>query len=571
MLILILHIIGTETWEFQDTWGEVFVELAKQYPSRCLEEAFPLTAYKQTDVNRSIGGYVLSAVVFANNGENSDDLLKKIFAISQDPSNKVRKFMCKALLLLTKVLSKKQIEIKVVPEVLKLVEDDSAEVLESSLPLFCEFMEYCSYQYKEEVVEILKNSFFTQQMNELAQVKLKYFGRIIVCLRLCIDEEFRSLCITWFEGFFQCSEIEIKILMAQVFPALLYIVGSMTDQLLQIFKTLESIESYECRKILAKYLGDICSLSNCNEHEMLRLSKGFVEDEKTLLIILEQFFIIGKSLKQPWYFIDVLIGRLKVGKDGWRTLVQILNELNSFVTSFDCSKYLDTLFFVVFELFFNGNHPVRNSSAKLLAEIYYKSLAKHEEYSTRVIFSLGKSNSCNLRISYIQFCVHVSSLCSHKYFCQTFLPTLLDLSRDPVKSVVYCFASHFCKFRIALPFGDSELVAQFKKIISYYFESRETYLVEVAVNVQEKLDKLVSEHYNAAGEAKENLKIKLEKETTIKEIPEVKGPSVKKNRKSTLVPRGSSHNPVKRFSLVEIDKSELTKVIQRVNRKKGVK
>lgn len=498
-------------------------------------------------------------------------MLKKIFAISQDPSNKVRKVMCKALLLLSKVLTKKQIEMKVVPEVLKLVEDDSAEVLESSLPLFCEFMEFCSYQYKEEVVEIMKTTFFTQQMNVLGQVKLKFFGRIIVSLRLCIDEEFRNLCVNWYEGFFQCDELDTKVLMAQVFPALLYIVGSMTTQLMQIFLKLENYENWEVRKILAKSLGDICSLSNCIENELIKVAKGFIDDEKTVGIVLEQFFVIGKSLKQYGYFVEVLIGKLKVENSGWRVKVLALNELNSFVTTFDCGKFFDSLFSVVFELFFCGSYPVRINSAKLIAEIYYKSLQKHEEYSSRIIVTLGKSNSCHLRICFIQFCAHLCTLCSHKFFYQTFFNTLIDLSRDSVKMVVYCFAGYFTRFRLAVPFGDSESASKFRKVLDYYFVSDDNYLTEIFLNVEEKLDKQLAEHYNAAGEARENLKIKLEKDLITKEVPETKQPLTKKSRKSTLVPRGSSHNPVKRFSLVEIDKTELNKVLQRVNRKKGVK
>jgi serine/threonine-protein phosphatase 4 regulatory subunit 4 len=572
LLLLILHIIETETWAFHDTWGEVFAELAKRYPKRCLAEALPLTAFSQIDGNRLIGGYVLSAVVFAQNGENCEDLLKKIFAMAQDPASVVRKNMCKAFRTLALILQKKKIESLVVPEVLKLVDDDSDEVLESALPLFCEFMDFCSYQYKEEVVEILKTSFFTSQVNKLGPVKLKYLGRILVSLRLCIDEEFRSTCVRWFEGFQETKEEEIQLLMVYNFPALLYIVGSMTDQLFSTFKYLESIQSPQIRKSLSERLGEICQFSNTKEFELFKSVKSFIEDSKTTSVLLSQFFILGKSVKNSDFFIEILISRLSLTSSDWRSQVTILTELSSFINNFDCSRYLDHLFSSVVDMVRLSVQPVQSSICKLISEIFSKTLSKHEENSSRLIQIFGRSLSSRQRIIFLKICSFLSTLVSHFYFHKTFFATLMQLSRDPVKEVVYEFGSHFLKFRLAVPFNDLDSPSEYRKLLNFYLETGDPHLAEVSFEVDGKIDKLVREHYNSAGEARETLKIKQETESMAREIVESRPVIKAKPRKSTLVPRGSSHNPVKRFSLVEIDKAELSRVIQRTStKKKGVK
>ena len=573
LLLLILHIIETETWAFHETWGEVFVELAKRYPVRCLSEAFTLTAFSQVDSNRLIGGYVLAAVVCARNGDNCEDLIKKIFAMAQDPASIVRKTMCKALKLLTKVLSKKKIESQVVPEVLKLVEDDSDEVLESALPLFCEFMDFCSYQYKEEIVDILKSSFFTLQVNKLGPVKLKFFGRVLVSLRLCIDEEFRNLCVNWFEGFQQSKEEDVQMLMAHNFPALLYIVGSMTENLWSSWKYLESIQSPSIRRALAERLGDVCQFSMCKESEMFKTVKTFAEDQKTFGLVLGQFFVIAKSLKNFEYFVEVLISKLALVSSDWRTQVLIIDQLTQFVSNFDCLRYLEHLFNFLFELVSVGCNPVRSSSCRLLSEIFYKNLPKHEEYSVKLVNILCKSASYQLRIVFIKFCSHLSLIASHKYFHKNFYQHLVLLAKDPVKEVAYEFANEFCRFRLALPFGDFDSPSEYRKLVNFYLETGDPHLAEFAFGIDGKVDKLVSEHYTSVNEAKENLKVKMESEAMVREVVEAKPVVRARPRKSTLVPRGSSQNPVKRFSLVEIDKAELSRVIQRssANKKKGVK
>lgn len=555
----------------QETWGEAFAELAKRYCKRAQTEAFSLSAFHQTDNIRSIGGYVLSACVEAQKGENCEDLLRKIYAMTQDPSSLVRKNMCKALRTLMRVLPKKQIESQIVPEALKLVEDDSTEVLESALPLFCDLMDYCSYSCKENIIETIKYSFFTGQTNKLSQVKLKYFGKIMVSLRLCMDEEFREMCTKWYIGFDNVKENDIRPLMAYNFPALLYIIGSMNDQLFKVFSILAEESRWEVRKCIAKQIGDVCKLSGNKEGELFQIVNSLLECENVLEILLDQFFVIAKSLKTHEKLLEILVEEVCVNNSNWRRMVVVIKELLSFCGSFDCAAIHEKVALQVLEYLKIGTRPVQVYSAKLLAEILYRNLPRREEFFNKVL-QLAKSQNYTHRIGFIEFCAAMSTVCSHSFFCRYFMPSLGMLCKDPVKSVAYAFATHYVDFRLAITFGNTDMQSEFRCILNYYLETDDKFLVQTSLTSDEKLDKLYNDYYNSTAELKENSKIKYETEIAAKESPEPKIQTSRptRPRKSTIAPRNSSHNPTKRHSLGEIDKTELNKVLQKVSNKRKV-
>ena len=563
--------IETDTWSLQEVWSDVLVELAKRYPERCLPEAFALSAFSQSDSFRSIGGHALSAVVEAQKGENCEEILRKIYSMMQDPSSLVRKHMCKALYILLRVLPKKQLESQLLPEALKLVEDDCNEVLNCSLPFFCDLMDRCGYHCKEETIEALRTSFFTSQYSRLSQIKLKYIGRLMVSLRLAMDEEFRNACVDWFCAFHQCKEPEIAVSLAYNFPALLYIVGSLNDLLFELFTALIRDQTWDVQRIVARQIGDVCKISNGRRNELLEIAKEFCNNEKTLDLVLGQLFTVAQALKSYECFLDLLV-KLLANCGNWRRTVMILKELIKFCGYFDCSQAFDKVIGILMRYLKQEAFPVRDQSARLLAEIFYKNLRKKEELSTAIIAQLGKSPVCHHRISYILFCEYISKICSHRLFCRIFIPSLLVLAKDPVIDVAYQFAERCVAFRVSLPFSESEFQREFRGILNYYLETGDKVLAKYSIDCDEKIDMIYSEHYNSAMEAKENIKITEENSYEIREIQESK-PVVrtKGNRKATIAPRGTSHNPLKRHSLGEIDRAELNKVVQKANNRKRAK
>ena len=104
-----------------------------------------------------------------------------------------------------------------------------------------------------------------------------------------------------------CEEIETKSLMAYNFPAVLYIYGSMNDQLFKIFNFLYHDSNPEIKRVIAKQIGDVCRLRNSKESELMDIVNTLIEDKKTFVILIDQFFVLAKSLKNYEFFLELLM------------------------------------------------------------------------------------------------------------------------------------------------------------------------------------------------------------------------------------------------------------------------
>ena len=134
---LALQIIDTENWSLQCVWANVIGELSRGMSEKIIQKYIPeilaLTGFSQTETIRAVGGIILGLLVEKRKKGEVEEI-RKIFALAQDPSNFVRKNMCKSLKILYKYTNDTQK--KVMDEVLKLVADECEDVLEESLKIY---------------------------------------------------------------------------------------------------------------------------------------------------------------------------------------------------------------------------------------------------------------------------------------------------------------------------------------------------------------------------------------------------------------------------------------------------
>ena len=141
-----------------------------------------LSGCNQTDYTRSIGGIILGAIVETRK-KPSGDITRKIFSLSQDPSNFVRKNMCGTLRILFKLSG--EYEDQVMEEIIKLVGDECIEVLEESLQLFIEILPLA--KTKSFILESIEEYFVKYQFDKLTSIKLKFVGKIMQELEDVMD------------------------------------------------------------------------------------------------------------------------------------------------------------------------------------------------------------------------------------------------------------------------------------------------------------------------------------------------------------------------------------------------
>ena len=80
----------------------------------------------------------------------------------------------------------------------------------------------------------------------------------------------------------QCKEPEIAVSWLIIFLLCFILVGSLNDQLFELFTALIREQTWDVQRIVARQIGDVCKISNCRRNELVQIAKEFCSNEKTL-------------------------------------------------------------------------------------------------------------------------------------------------------------------------------------------------------------------------------------------------------------------------------------------------
>lgn len=307
LLKLIFDIIDTETLSLQDIWAQVFSQLSQQLSKRLISgrwsnELFNLANFSKPDHIRSIAGQMLG---FLGESNLNQDINKKIYSMSQDPSNLVRKRMCVALKAISKTMPKNQLENELFPQVLLLFNDEADEVLEASLPVFCEITEKINSQASfTQILTFLREGLLSSTNFKVKEAYLKYFGQIIVDLRFQLDDTTKLQCIDWFLEFERTNNA--KKWMVFNFPAILLLADGFNKKILSVFAALSNDEDPEIKKSLAKQLGDNSKFLNHLSQEYIIIVRNYLANQLTQRLVIPQLFLISNHTNHQQEFWDFL-------------------------------------------------------------------------------------------------------------------------------------------------------------------------------------------------------------------------------------------------------------------------
>lgn len=574
LLNLALQIIDSETWTLQKSWGEVLAELARHLPEklllRCTQEAMSLSAYHQNDQVRSIGGIVLGAIADARK-KPQGDITRKIFSMSQDPSNFVRLNMCGTLRILFKL--KGEFENKVIEEILKLVGDECVEVLEQSLQLFVDILPEITG--KSSILESVEESFIKTSYDKLTEIKLRYVGRIMKEFKSQMSIGRKSSWVDWVMNMVACGNLQEKKSASVSYGGIVFCAG-IDDRLLQLWKALEEENDYEIVQNLVLQIGFVASVAGDKVVEVQGIVRKYVKNDTYFSILVPQITVIATSLKIQEELLLFLVEKF-TQKLKMRDTLEVLSQLVRFSNAFNIMNPLKPLIPNLIQMGKSGAAPIKEKSVELLAIITYKSPG----YSSRlalakdIIQNFACSTNCFHRASYIHYCLAIKNLCSKQFFSKIFMPSLLNLAKDKSDVVRYTFAKNYIWLRYTVPSNNSELMGNFRYILNSYLEIDDKVLLNYALAADEGMNNaaLREENYGPNGESVENARIKQEQDEEIKEITETE--NVKKiqneenfrgfNRKTNkkyqvhreTVPRQSSVKPMKKYNLSENDRYDV--------------
>lgn len=572
---LALQIIDSENWKLQVIWAKVIGELGKHMNEKVMQkynfEILALTGFSQTEKIRAIGGKILGMLVEKRKKVDSD-VVRKIFALAQDPSNFVRKNMCRSLKMLYKYAETNRKN--AIDELLKLVADECEDVLEKSLKFFLKL--FPDAEDKELLLDTVESHYFSPTCDKLTNVKLKYSGSLMRTMSSTMSESSKDNWVNWIIKMTEEGGLQEQISTSCAFGGILQAVGY-SSKLLNLWKTLQSSQCQQIQENLAVQLAFFCAYTKENLPETLKIIKYFLSQPNFLSILTPQMIIISGCIKSYEdcfiYLIDNFHKPQKM-----RDTIEIIQQLIHFSHKFPCIPQLRNYFPVLLQSSKAATEPIRNKFLELLSIIAYKSPGYTTKISLfkEVIMNFAFSKNCYLRTGFIQFCLNIKELCSRKLFNKVFMGHLLALAIDKILMVQLKFAQNFVAFRYLIPEDYSELISQFQKILNGYLEQDNKDLIDLALKADRLMNdtRMYQEAYGPVAEENEKTKIKMETEEESKEMQEIE--NVKKREsekvvKSTRkvirkknepqkepVARQNSVKPVKKFISSEYDRAKVS-------------
>lgn len=499
------------------------------------------------------------------------ETIRKIYSLSQDPSNFVRKYMCGPLKVLFSHFH--DLKLKVTEEILKLVADECEEVIEEAVKLLLRIFPDC--ENKDLVLESLQEQYLDCRCNKLTPVKLKFCGPLMAVMAKVMNDGVKEKWLDWVIKMTQEGGENEKIAASSCYGGLLQAAPN-CEKVLQLWDLLQRESNSKVQENLVTQLAFLCVYTKEHNRNLPQTVKFFLGKREFCSLMVPQMIVIAgalKSFEEPLqYLLERFREPVKI-----RDKVEVLRQLVLFLNKFPCITQLKHLFTELLKSVKDLTEPVRDKVLELIAIIAYK----YPGHSHRVnlfkdvVQTLALSPSCYLRSGFIQFCLAMKNLCSMKMFGRFFMQPLLALANDKTLMVRFKFISNFVSFRFLVNEDNIELVSCFRKILNSYLEQENKELINYALKADEMLDDPThyTEAYNAESEEAEKQKVKAEWEEEHKEIHEPE--TVKKKEvEQVLRPnkklikrkpeplkeptRQNSVRPTKKYLILESDRVKST-------------
>jgi hypothetical protein len=494
-----------------------------------LQETIALTNFNQTDNIRAVGGILLGAIAKAKK-KADPEVVRKIYSLSQDPASFVRKIMCGSLKVLFQFIDLKG---KVMEEILKLVGDQCEEVIEEALKVFIKIFPDC--ENKDSVVESVEEQLLDDRCGKLTSVKLRFCGPLLTLMSKVMSGKSKAKWVDWvFKMTQEGSECE-QIAASQTFGGVLQADPS-NQKVFQIWNVLQGIHCEIVQQNLATQLAFFCVYSAEYYNRAMVHVKFFLTKPQFISLLLPQMVVVAGALKSHEEPLGFLLERFREPIT-IRDRVELIRQLTLFLNKFPCITQLKPLFPDLLNSLKSSTEPVKEKTLELLSMISYKTPGHSIRLSLfkEITNTLAYSSSCYLRSSFIQFCLHMKSICSSRMFNRFFMSPLLSLATDKTLAVRMKFLSNFVSFRYLVPEEDTEMVSRFRKILNSFLEQENKELINLALRADEMMDdsRIYQEAYGSAAQEQEKVRVKFELEEESKEVHEVE--PVKKKELEVVV------------------------------------
>ncbi|CAG9325090.1 PPP4R4_4 [Blepharisma stoltei] len=490
-----ISILSLWSSKIHEAWVPVFEEIIKKAPSDLVARLFIPACIEFSEYSQPEGlrKSITSMIGFlAEKSENyiTDDLLKRVFLLAQDPSHEIRESMAKNLHKICRALGEEKTENLIFEEIAKLADDEEPTVRSEAMGLLIEIVDMLPFDFTiNNVLPILQRELTQPSSRAVKRELAKRFGQMIVKLEGELQEEdFKRNAFRFYRT--MCSdEDEFKRLAAINFPGVLMTLGpqEFNFELNGIHSKLCMDPDDDTRSIMATSLHEIAKIlgekSLQLEETLFYLLLDNVKWKLLVNLDVVLSFMHSDEIKHKVY--EEMCGFLAKVKNS-RFQMMLLNSLKKVLKFFKVNEFILEIFPIMINFMKAGAWNVKNKAAEIAAEIikltYYKD--KKNELCQTCIQTLCNSPKSTDRIIFIELSIGIYKSCSNFFFKKHFLQPILSLEKDPIKSVKIKIAQSLPKFRKTLLEEDIDLSKKISNILEYLAEDPSKTIQDIAINSQ---------------------------------------------------------------------------------------
>jgi hypothetical protein len=332
---------------------------------------------------------------------------------------------------------------RVFQEVMKLVEDEEAEVKRQAIPLIVDIVDLMpKNSVQNHVLPLLREDFFPSRDQGIREKLTVCCGEIAVKFAFYLqNEDLKTQFMDFFQSIANSSLENERLSAAFNFPALISSLGYTTFEahLKGCYFSLCSDSSLSVQATMAKSYHEVLRLVGDEAVNLSPAFQDFFREEKLLETVLKNLAEIVKILGSE-LDLQQILGKLTgilLQKRPWRLVDKVLQELNSSLEHFPLSGLIGTLQPALLYLLPLVCLPLKFRIAKLLAyliSINYLSDSRTDLCSA-ISTLLGNSQQYQNRVTFVHFCVEILRLMSRRFFRSHFSQVLMRIMRDPIANV----------------------------------------------------------------------------------------------------------------------------------------
>ncbi|TPX60767.1 hypothetical protein SpCBS45565_g07419 [Spizellomyces sp. 'palustris'] len=513
-----------------EVWEDVLIMAIQFMPldvveNEILPEALIDGALAQPSPYRLWCARVLGAAAPRIEGKKSQELFfRKAMQLCQDTDYEVRACMCRQLNAIAKAVGLDLTTKELLPEYVELILDEESVVREAAIANIMQLVNVLDGGTKASVIVPVWKKLCEERAPRLLTCLARELGILLWETRDLLPEADLRYFTTFYQSLSTSSVSETREMCAFNFPAIVNSLGNTqayeTHGLDSVYDKLIHDTNARVRRRMASGLHAVAEILGSRSWTLLKtgflklFGDGEVEVYHQLFKHLGQIlvqFAKDDACRKDTQLDDLLFLILRRERECainsarffWRTHHDLLEQFRWFPDVFGPDLLYGHCVPLLFKLLSeNVVLPIKHTAMKTLCITLRKTKRwEHRDRLCRQMQDLKDATNCHTRLLFLDLCEAVLSVFSHKFFKENFLPSYLELVKDPVPNVRLRLVSLLPAVRrtLHLP-ADSALLQRVSEAVGTLLTADpDRDVTEAASAILSKLGAPASEHVINSG------------------------------------------------------------------------